>query len=388
MKKSVLALAALSALAGVAHAQSSVSLYGRVDLAFSKRSGYQNQGINDTQSSRVGFKGVEDLGGGLKAIFNLEAGLTPDTGNQAETNRFFNRRAVVGLQSDVMGTVTLGREYTPTFLLVEKAADPWGTDGYAAYEAIVRGGIGNTTDVGSLGGVSTTNHCGIADGTTKCSDANDSKTGAIDAKRTNNAITYNLSASGFNVGAQVGMKEYNPAVPATSTTIYKNPYSLAGSYAAGPLYVGLGYTAPGTSAPGVSHAYWLSSTASYDFGFMKAFGFFGSGRNNTASVGNNSATEGAKVRSWLLGASVPVAAGQVRVAYGELKNKALADQTTKTEANDGKVQQQFSVGYHYPLSKRTTVYTDAVYDKKAGYSLNATDGKSKTGYDVGIKHEF
>lgn len=384
MKKSVLALAALSALAGVAHAQSSVTLYGRVDLAFSKRAGYQNQGINDTNNSRIGFKGVEDLGGGLKAIFNLESGLTPDTGNQAQTGVFFNRRAVVGLQDAALGTLTLGREYTPTFLLVEKAADPFGTDGYSSNEAIVRGGVGSTTDTGTLGGVSTTNHCGAA----TCTDLNDSKTAAIDAKRTNNSITYNLSASGFNVGAQLGMKEYNPAIAATSTTIYKNPYSLAGSYAAGPLYVGLGYTAPGNAAPGVSHAYWLSSSASYDFGFMKAFGFFGSGRNNTVSVGNNSATEGAKVRSWLLGAAVPVAAGQVRVSYGELKNKALADQTTKTESNDGKVQQQFAVGYHYNLSKRTEVYTDVVYDKKAGYSLNTTDGKSKTGYAVGMKHEF
>lgn len=379
MKKSVLALAALSALAGVAHAQSSVSLYGRVDLAFSKRAGYQNQGVNDTQNSRIGFKGVEDLGGGLKAIFNLETGLSPDDGSQADSSRFFNRRSVVGLQSDSLGTLTLGREYTPTFLLVEKAADPWGTDGYAAFEAIVRGGVGSTTDTGVLGGPSTTNHCGAA----TCTDLNDSKTAAIDAKRTNNSITYNLSASGFNVGAQMGTKETNG-----TASPYKNPYSLAGSYAAGPLYVGVGYTAPGTAAAGVSHAYWLSTTASYDFGFLKAFGFYGTGRNASVSVGNNSATEGAKVRSWLLGAAVPVAAGQFRVGYGELKNKALADANLAGDGQDGKVQQQFSVGYHYPLSKRTTVYTNVVYDKKAGFALDSTDGKSKTGYDLGIKHEF
>ena len=382
MKKSVLALAALSALAGVAHAQSSVSLYGRVDMAYGKRAGYHNQGINDTNSSRVGFKGVEDLGGGLKAIFNIEAGLSPDDGTQADTSRFFNRRSVVGLQDATLGALTLGREYTPTFLLVEKAADPFGTDGYSSNEAIVRGGVGKATN-GAAGGASTTNHCGAL----TCADANDSRTAAVDGKRTDNSITYNVSVAGLNVGAQIGMKESGVAPAATSQSIFKNPYSLAASYGAGPFYVGVGYTAPGTAAATYDKPYWASLVGTYDFGFMKAFGFYGSGRNSRSSATATPA-QGDKVRSWLLGAAVPVATGQVRVSYGELKNKTLSDANLSGDGQDGKVQEQFAVGYHYNLSKRTEVYTDVVYDKKAGYSLNTTDGKSKTGYAVGMKHEF
>lgn len=368
MKKSVLALAALSALAGVAHAQSTVSLYGRVDLAYSKRSGYQNSGINDTQNSRIGFKGVEDLGGGLKALFNLEAGLSPDDGTQADSSAFFNRRAVVGLQSDDYGTLTLGREYSPTFLLTEKAADPWGTDGYASYEAVVRGGVGGTADKPSgaaiLGGTATIDHYGATPYATGSLEAS---TGAIDQKRTNNSVTYNLSMSGFNFGAQYGAKENNG-----SSSPYRNRVSLATSYGAGPFYVGLGYDAPGTAQPQFSRAHWVSLVGTYDFGFLKAFGFYGTGRNAIANA------EGDKVRSWLLGASAPLAAGELRVAYGELKNKTLSKN----------VIEQTSVGYYYPLSKRTTVYSDVTYDSKAGYGLDPVNGKSKTGYEFGIKHEF
>lgn len=390
MKKSVLALAALSALAGVAHAQSSVTFYGRIDLAYSKRAGWQNQGINDTQNSRFGFKGAEDLGNGLKAIFNLESGISPDDGTTADSSKFFNRRSIVGLQDSTFGTLTLGREYTPAYVLVEKPADPWGNDTYASYEAIVRGGVSNTADkpngTAVFGGISTTNHCGAI----ACTDFNNTKTSAIDQKRTDNSITYTLSNSGFNGSVQLGEKETNG-----TASPYKNPYSLAGSYGAGPLYIGLGYTAPGTQAPGVSHANWTTLVGTYDFGFLKAFGFYGTGRNATATTTDPS--EGYKVRSWLLGASAPIGVGQLRVAYGELKNRSLSDlaaipsgQTDKS--SDGKVQEQFSVGYHYPLSKRTTLYSDVVYDSKAGYAINSpsnlSDGKSKTGYDFGIKHEF
>jgi len=129
----------------------------------------------------------------------------------------------------------------------------------------------------------------------------------------------------------------------------------------------------------------VSLVGTYDFGFLKAFGFYGTGHNAHVQAGSN---EGDKVRSWLVGASVPVAAGQLRIAYGELKNKTVDDLNLSGTGADGKVQEQTSVGYHYPLSKRTTIYTDVVYDSKAGYALNATNGKSKTGYDVGIKHEF
>src|SRR5215212_5877834 len=100
MKKSLLALAVLGAYAGVASAQSSVTLYGTLDMAgtyvkndgSSRRFSLATNGIN---SSQLGFRGIEDLGGGLKAGFILLAGVNADTGSA--NNQFWNRRATVSL---------------------------------------------------------------------------------------------------------------------------------------------------------------------------------------------------------------------------------------------------------------------------------------------------
>ncbi|MEP7099746.1 MAG: porin, partial [Burkholderiales bacterium] len=130
MKKSLLALAVLGAFAGVASAQSSVTLYGTVDLSakYTKNDGsarrysLSQDGIN---SSQLGFKGIEDLGGGLKAGFVLLAGVNADTGST--NTQFFNRRATVSLMGG-FGEVRLGRDYTPTFWN-NTIFDAFGTNG-------------------------------------------------------------------------------------------------------------------------------------------------------------------------------------------------------------------------------------------------------------------
>src|SRR5438094_9675793 len=121
MKKTVVtaALAAWSlTLLGTAHAQSSVTIYGIVDAAVEHYTNVDNQGSSRTWMpslgggmfpSRLGFKGAEDLGGGLKAIFDLEDGVYVDTGANGQ-NRLFGRQAWVGLAGD-WGQLTLGRNY-------------------------------------------------------------------------------------------------------------------------------------------------------------------------------------------------------------------------------------------------------------------------------------
>ena len=130
MKKSLLALAVLGAFAGVASAQSSVSLYGTVDLSAkyvkndgsTRRLSLSQDGIN---SSQLGFKGTEDLGGGLKAGFLLLAGMNADTGTT--NTKFFNRRSTVSLWGN-FGEIRLGRDYTPTFWN-DTIFDAFGTNG-------------------------------------------------------------------------------------------------------------------------------------------------------------------------------------------------------------------------------------------------------------------
>src|ERR1700735_2585996 len=129
MKKSLLALAALSAFASVAHAQSSVTLYGIIDEAAVYESSQKTGGNNTAASpnvggkkvafdslsglngSRWGLKGTEDLGGGLKAVFQLENGANINTGGFGQGGLEFGRQAYVGLSSAQLGTVTMGRQY-------------------------------------------------------------------------------------------------------------------------------------------------------------------------------------------------------------------------------------------------------------------------------------
>ena len=103
MKKSLIALAALATVATAAQAQSSVAVYGLLDAGVSSNFTANSSGQTLTAAangilatSRLGFRGTEDLGGGLKANFNLESGLNPMTGAQSRSNSFFDRRAIVG----------------------------------------------------------------------------------------------------------------------------------------------------------------------------------------------------------------------------------------------------------------------------------------------------
>src|SRR6478672_11453613 len=150
MKKSLIALAVLAA-SGAAMAQSSVTLFGVVDATYAygsgsvaKKSQLTNSGYN---SSRLGFRGVEDLGGGMSASFWLEAGLNNDNGtggvtntnNQAATSTggglVFNRRSTVSLNGG-FGEVRLGRDYTPQFWNLT-VFDPFGTNGVGTTQTML-----------------------------------------------------------------------------------------------------------------------------------------------------------------------------------------------------------------------------------------------------------
>lgn len=131
MKKSVLAFAALSLVSGIAAAQSSVTVFGIVDVAVRnlKGGGSLTQLINEGRSaSRLGFRGTEALGGGLKAGFHIEHGFNPDTGGADSV--FWQRRATVSLMGD-FGEVRLGRNKWAD-RTIQDDFDPFGTSGIAA----------------------------------------------------------------------------------------------------------------------------------------------------------------------------------------------------------------------------------------------------------------
>jgi predicted porin len=147
MKKSLLALAALSTFSGVAAAQSSVILYGVVDLpieynnhlapGFNQPGGGSRVGLQTgggLSGSRWGLRGTEDLGGGTKALFVLESGFGVDDGKSQQGGRLFGRQAYVGMQNDSLGRLTFGRQYTTMFDMFAN----FSPTGYATiYEPVV-----------------------------------------------------------------------------------------------------------------------------------------------------------------------------------------------------------------------------------------------------------
>lgn len=314
MKKSLLALAALTAFAGAASAQSSVTLYGRVDLSVVKGIGSDAKNIANGSGSRLGLRGTEDLGGGLSALFNIEHRFNADTGAESTGGvRFWNGRSLVGLQGG-FGQVVFGREYTTAFLGTQLIADPWGWDTVAAQNGIT-----------GLGGIAKV--------------------------RNDSSVTYKISAAGFSFGAQIA------EATDTINTFASKPVNFNVGYGAGPLTAAFGYEKTGREAAGESEKMW-SAMVSYNLGFMKPGFYYGKG----------TALSGADHKGMMFTATAPIGAGEFRASYGTLK------------ANDTSVSKRLAMGYHYSMSKRTTLYVDFANDSEAA--------TSKSGYDVGIKHNF
>ncbi|MFM0045630.1 porin [Paraburkholderia sediminicola] len=139
MKKPiVIAAAILSSSSAQSFAQNSVTLYGVLDdsIQYAHNAGGKSNQIamvsGQLSGSRWGLKGVEDLGGGLQAVFRLENGFDPNTGKLGQGGRMFGRQAYVGLSKDTFGTVTLGRQYDALFDLVFPAQGNYFLEYFAA----------------------------------------------------------------------------------------------------------------------------------------------------------------------------------------------------------------------------------------------------------------
>jgi len=330
MKKSLLALAALTAFAGAASAQSSVTMYGRVDLSVGQAMGSDAMYLANGSGSRLGLRGVEDLGGGMKAIFNIETRFDADTGAAQNvnlggyrppgsgvapttSNRFWSARSIVGLQGG-WGEINLGREYTTAFLMNQLQADPWGWDTVVA---------GNNALITGLG---------------------------IAKVRNDSAITWKFGAGGFSLQAQ-----YAEGTD-TINTFQDNPYNFAVGYASGPFIVNFAWETTGIKEAKAEEMW--SLYGSWNFGTFRMTGWYGDGTTRA----------GVDRTGWLLAGIMPIGQAELRLSYGERESGSTTDISG------------FSAGYHYALSKRTTIYADLTNNSK----LN----KNEFGYDFGLKHNF
>lgn len=357
MKKTLIAMAGLAALAAstATMAQSSVTLFGVVDATFAygkgstaKRTQLSSGGYN---TSRIGFRGTEDLGGGLAASFWLEAGMNNDNGSSPATNTNnqntatsstgggglnFGRRSTVSL-SGSLGELRLGRDYTPQFwnLVV---FDPFGVVG-----------VGNTlTFSQSLGGPTNT--------------------------RASNSIGYFLPS---NLGGFYGQFQYYMGENLSNTANKKDGTGagLRLGYAKGPVNAAIAASST-DYLPGSIKSWNIGG--SYDLGVAQMIGQYSQDKVDAAADATG--------KGWLLGALVPMGAGQIRLAYSIYKvdNAAGADPRSN----------KMSLGYVHNLSKRTALYTTFARVSNKGGAAVALNGSvtaansNSTGFDVGLRHSF
>nr|WP_238530045.1 porin [Alicycliphilus denitrificans] len=357
MKKIALS-SALLAISGLASAQSSVTLFGIIDAALQRGSGSvadrTQLGSGANSSSRLGFRGVEDLGGGMSASFWLEAAVLVDTGAGGPTSTnnqpsgtpatlggtqglTFARRSTVSLTSS-LGELRLGRDYSAHYY--RYIYDPFGNNGVGASQTFL--------------GAPTT---GI--------------------NRVSNQIAYHLPS---NLGGIYGLVEYHLGENASNAGATKNDGNGGGvrlGWNGGPFDVSL--TQARTSYASTATLGDITSTtigARYDFSVFSVMGQYVRDKVDTAAAFTGRGGNIAGV--WRVGA------GEVKAMWSQYGTTAAAQPETK----------KLSLGYVHNLSKRTAIYGSYARVRNSGGATVALNGsitganQSSSGVDLGIRHAF
>jgi len=414
MKSFAMGLAAIG-LAGTACAQSSVTLFGVVDAGISGYSNrsedaksatpanpfYRNQGSRTASqrvlsnsglaSSRVGFRGTEDLGGGLAASFWLESSITNDSGQEGIQS--FARRSTVSL-SGGFGEIRLGRDINATFTN-DFVFDPLGVNGvgvsllYRAGTAMSKMGVPQAPQVPGNPPVSAVLTNAYA--------------------RSSNMVAYFLPANlgGFYGQVQYAFNEKNrtsPGVLTPAATDTRSGRFMGGrfGYEQGPLNVAVAFSRNTLLSDYLAGSTLRQDTlnlgASYDLGMAKLFGEVTRIKNRTIVTGLASSTSATSsdvdLTGALFGVNVPVGPGVIRGSYARVRY----DYNRPFNSTPDPKASQLALSYVHHLSKRTALYASvARIDNKNGASLSvggpayvtgAFTPKRSTGYDFGLRHAF
>jgi predicted porin len=412
MKKSLFAIAAVTAFAGAAQAQSSVTVYGLIDYGY--QSGQQRQQIGATaaaptitnqntsgfqgsgeSTSRLGFRGTEDLGGGTSAFFTLETALNTDIGGSFSTSNSGNRQSFVGLGKKGLGTASAGIQYTPVHeaASVTDAGGLNNQNGNVIYDRV--GGFGSAANQTTAGtGLNAAANSGMATNTSY-------------TVRTNNALVLKSeSISGIRLKALLNQGGKNSNT--TTQTIDNSGWGVGADYTWKKLFVtaayqsftnqtlGGGIFAPGyagaVSTPGVNskdnQQYYA---ATYDFGVAKVFAQYVNRKVTNFGDANNYVARSAQQ----IGVRAPITpAIQVWASGGTGSINSGGTNYTASKFNG------WQLGSDYALSKRTNLY--AIYGSTAtagnvqsAYASNVAQAAGQTknyyngnSYALGVRHTF
>jgi len=444
MKKSLLALAALSAIAGAAQAQSSVTVYGLMDLGYlggntkianapsSSAPGYAGNVTNSTSSAlsngaestnRLGFKGNEVLGGGLSAFFTIEQEITPNAANTASTG--VNRQTFAGLKKDGLGQFALGTQYTTIFNAVA-ATDPGMTNnmmgnviydkGANAYPGFVQTGATSGaawTDSAQQNNTSFTvranNMLTLQSDTFSgfqgnamfvLNNKNTNQTAVAAPNSGYTAATGTTNSTAWGLGANYTWQKLMVTANYQNFTD-KSGYTVGanGQYTAGaPAMNGYGgVDAVGTNDKDNQQYY----AATYDFGILKAYIQYINRKTMDVNNSTNYVARTAQqigVRSFItptVEAWASTGTGKFTVSNaggntGSVATNTFVGQTATIGSNSANFG-GFQLGSNYWLSKRTNLY--AIYGQQRtsnqNYVLNANPTSyNSNNYAVGLRHTF
>ena len=367
MKKAFAAIAVFGAFSAPAHAQSAVTIYGIADASIVRDSGGTAGSVTRVNSgaaamSRVGFKGTEDLGGGLSAMFVLETGFRLDTGVQDVAGTLFNRQAYVGVKSASLGALTIGRQYTPYYNTLSQVMDPFG-GGYA----------GNAKNLFPASGVNvrTSNTVMVV-------------TPAMSGVTAELAYAFGEQSGSNSAGGQLGaaLAYTNGKLNARIAHNRRNNDITAATGAA---------SAPPVAAANRPSGRNTIIAANYAFGVVKAHAGIGIDKglgsaplaNTSNPYGGPAPTASTDGRDYLVGASATFGTNTVLASY-----MRKDDRTIRSQDAD-----QWGLGLIHALSKRTSLYAAyASIDNKrgAGYTVgnNADVGTGDASFNLGLRHNF
>lgn len=477
MKKTALVLALGSAFAGAALAQSSVTLYGIADVGvlrapvadantgspnatgtFTPATGVTAGKVNQTvmqsgqqSGSRLGFRGTEDLGNGLSAVFTLEQRVEFDTGGSSSSGqngaatvgvggRQFERQIFAGLSSKTAGTLTFGRQYTPQFdiqvrtdalaygmagsftsgagfgMMASRASNAikyvspnWG--GFQGRLLYSFGGSGLAAAGSGTNEIAPNTTSNTATNTGNTVDKAADKALGLGFSWENKQILAGYTYTKSYAGAGTG----NPALISSTFTatsvnpVYVNNVAVGSVNGYGPAAGTVSALNPAYSS-GDGFEKWHTFNFSYDFNVAKVFLNYVNVKNSissnfiTGTITGNATVTGAGNNginnSWTArgdrniinaAVAVPFGANKVTVSYSKFNDKGFLDQDASL----------IGLAYEYSLSKRTNLYAQAarMANKNsavwgfggAGYgatNLSTVGGQSGVAFGVGMRHAF
>jgi len=360
MKRLALSTLSLSLLAAAsaAQAQTSVTLYGVIDTSLTYVHNTQdaagnarnlyvlgNSSAGNLSGSRFGMKGNEDLGGGLAAIFTLEGGFNPSTGASGQGGALFGRQAFVGLSSNTMGTVTLGRQYDPLVDLVQPITE----DNYFGSAFATAGDVDNYDN----------------------------------SSRTNNAVKYlSPTIAGFQFEGMYALGG------SAGTTGSNQSWAAALAYNNGPIGLAAGYWfSDNGNTLGAPRTDWTSTSSntfdsninsayasSKSLGVARVAGQFVAGPFTFGAAYSNAQYKPDANSSFVSTEKYNTGQGWLNYQATPALLVGLGYSYTHATGDTSATYHQASLGADYSLSKRTDVYVTAAYQHASGDTIDPITG--------------